>query len=71
MSSQAAQTRIDLRQSPVVPQIEKSVPTRPHLELRALDIPRLRELAAEIRTALVPAVCAAGGHLGSNLAWWS
>jgi 1-deoxy-D-xylulose-5-phosphate synthase len=36
-------------------------------ELCGYDLPRLRELAADIRAALIPAVCASGGHLGPNL----
>jgi 1-deoxy-D-xylulose-5-phosphate synthase len=36
-------------------------------ELRGLDGVRLAALAAEIRAHLVDSVCAAGGHLGSNL----
>lgn len=36
-------------------------------ELGEYDLLQLQELAADIRDALVPAVCAAGGHLGPNL----
>jgi 1-deoxy-D-xylulose-5-phosphate synthase len=36
-------------------------------ELRELDADGLRALAADIRAHLVSMVCAAGGHLGSNL----
>lgn len=58
MPSQATQTCVATHPPPAGVQLA---------ELRALDIAQLQELAAEIRAALVPAVCAAGGHLGSNL----
>lgn len=40
-------------------------------QLKSLSVEELTTLAEEIRRFLIEKLTATGGHLGSNLGWWS